>query len=614
MRATRSAMRIGLSLLAVLGLGLLAIGCTDSDVEAEQTIDINEVDNLLDIVGEVCTEPPEDSDFPVKIMFVVDCSGSLQQTDEGMHRVEAIRAVVRRFADNPQVYFNIIKFNGRVSVLTEGFEIASSVDNKEAIFGSNGLMEADSQTDYQGALGTAYQELLSDMINTDRAELTRTKYVPIFFSDGTPDPVCYGCVTDPPSHPRYSPACDEDLHLTCTLGDRVLTDFQMGNFQQLVSQGWFPEIEGGVDYNNPYQLFQLVRAIMELKDTFKVGELRLHTAFLYCRDEFGNPTSALCAAAEAAYNLDPDRGRALLREMARIGQGTFRDFTSGQDVDFLSIDYTSIKRNYAAKNLLVSNITAFPGNSAFLPDSDTDGIPDAEEILLGLNPRDRDSDDDGYGDFVEVDWSKAGFDPLDGSLPDQACTDTSDGDGDGLLACEEALYKTDKKLTDTDADGFPDFHEVLFGTDPLRDDMTEDLDADGRRNADELLVRSHPARSDADLWSEHRYWYDLAEGEPDNEDRRCYQFDISKISLVTTSDRNGAGSRGFNDILVWFDVAAYDDPYDTGRFLVACARAQYIKPDFKVPFNGLIELTHDDFKKPQDLDLSFGTGDCVMGE
>jgi len=475
-------------------------------------------------------------------------------------------------------------------------------------------MEADSQTDYQGSLGTAYQEMLKDMMNADRAELTRSKYVTIFFSDGTPDPVCFGCVTDPPSHPRFAPNCSEDLHVTCTLGDRVLTDFQMGAFSDMVGSGWFQEFEGGVDYNNPYQLFQLVRAIMELKDTFKVGELRLHTAFLYCRDEFGVATSALCDAAEAAYNLDPDRGRALLREMARIGNGTFRDFTGGQDVDFLSIDYTSIKRTYAAKNLLVGNISAFPGSSGFLPDSDADGIPDVEENKLGTKVRSRDSDGDGFSDFIEVQWSNAGYDPLDGLKPENPCADTSDGDGDGLLACEEALYKTDNKLVDTDADGFPDYHEVLFGTDPLREDMTEDLDADGKRNGDELLIRSHPARSDMDLWSEHRYWYDLSEGAPDNQDRRCYQFDIDEISLVTTVDRADSGSRGWNDILIWFDVAAYDDPWDTGQFRVACVRAQYIWPDYKVPFSGLIELTDDDFKDPQNLDMSFVGGDCVTGQ
>ncbi|NOZ86995.1 MAG: VWA domain-containing protein [Deltaproteobacteria bacterium] len=590
--------------------------CTDADVEAKPKFKVSQVDDLLSISGEVCSKPPQDSDFPVKIMFIVDASGSMQQTDEGDYRAQAVRDVVNKFADNPQVYFDIIKFNGKVDVLTEGFEPAGSVANKEAIFGSAGLLQADSQTDYQGALGVAYQELLKDMMNSDRSELTRTKYVIIFFSDGTPDPVCYGCVTEPPDHPRYSPTCNEDLHVTCTLGDRVLTDFQMGNFANMVSQGYFPLLEGGVDYNNDYQIFALVDDIMDLKDAFKVGDLRLHTAFLYCRDKNGNPTSALCAAAEAAYNLDPDRGRALLRQMSRQGNGTFSDFTSGEEINFLRIDYTSIKRNYSAKNLIVSNITAFPYINKFLPDSDSDGIPDKEEEESdpATDPLNPDTDNDGYSDFIETKWKSAGYDPTDPDKPEVPCNDLSDSDGDGLNACEEALYKTDPKLVDTDADGFPDLYEVRFNTNPLEPDGDGDLDADGRRNADELLERSNPSQSDPELWNNKRYWYSMGALEKDNNGRQCYKFTVDEISLVTTQERNNMDGMGYNDILIWFDVAAYDDPWDTGTFKVACVRVQYIAPDYKVPFDGKITIEDDDFKDPAMLDLSFPGGDCVTAD
>jgi hypothetical protein len=312
--------------------------------------------------------------------------------------------------------------------------------------------------------------------------------------------------------------------------------------------------------------------------------------------------------------------------MSRRGNGTFRDFTSGQDINFLKIDYTAIKRTYAAKNLLATNVNAFPSYDSFLPDSDGDGLDDDTEMRNGTDPLMVDSDSDGYQDFLEEQWRSSGFDPMDATRPDEPCNDQQDSDGDGLRFCEEQLFDTDDKLVDSDADGFPDLYEVRFGTDPVRKDTGDDLDADGRRNADELLFHTHPGRSDAKLFHERRYWYELREVDTqlttDNplsfsftssEDRQCYDFDIRYISLVTTRDRNGPGTRGFNDVLIWFDQSAYDDPLDPGRFRVACVRAQYIAPDYKIPVTGEVTLTDEDFVDPQNLDVGFAGGSCVTG-
>ena len=128
------------------------------------------------------------------------------------------------------------------------------------------------------------------------------------------------------------------------------------------------------------------------------------------------------------------------------------------------------------------------------------------------------------------------------------------------------------------------------------------------------------------LWKDHRYWYELktvgADESSDNplefsfvegEDRQCYDFTIRYLTLVTTRDRNGPGTRGFNDVLIWFDQSSYDDPLDPGRFRVACVRAQYIAPDYKIPITGEVTITDEDFVDPQNLDLSFSGGSCVTG-
>ncbi|MEZ4271923.1 MAG: hypothetical protein R3C68_10980 [Myxococcota bacterium] len=57
-------------------IGILGcIACSDVRLELEaRDLDLVEVDNKLEIVGDFCTSAAASVDFPVKIMFVVDGS------------------------------------------------------------------------------------------------------------------------------------------------------------------------------------------------------------------------------------------------------------------------------------------------------------------------------------------------------------------------------------------------------------------------------------------------------------------------------------------------------------------------------------------------------------
>ncbi|MEQ1571968.1 MAG: thioredoxin domain-containing protein [Myxococcota bacterium] len=85
-------------------------------------------------------------------------------------------------------------------------------------------------------------------------------------------------------------------------------------------------------------------------------------------------------------------------------------------------------------------------------DLDEDGLTNAEEEALGLDPELADSDGDGVDDGVEV---EQGSDPL-----------LVDTDGDGLSDGAEAANGSDALLVDTDADGYADGDEVAEGHDP----------------------------------------------------------------------------------------------------------------------------------------------------
>ena len=75
--------------MRALLLALLPLACTRADLQAIDDIQVNIVDNLLEIRGQVCTDPPAETDFPVKILFIIDGSGSMQFVDNPTYRALA---------------------------------------------------------------------------------------------------------------------------------------------------------------------------------------------------------------------------------------------------------------------------------------------------------------------------------------------------------------------------------------------------------------------------------------------------------------------------------------------------------------------------------------------
>lgn len=113
------------------------------------------------------------------------------------------------------------------------------------------------------------------------------------------------------------------------------------------------------------------------------------------------------------------------------------------------------------------------GTDPYNPDSDNDGLYDREEVRIwGTNPLDPDSDNDDIYDGIEI---SNGFNPLgEGKLPglenfniEEIDPNTLDNDNDGLSNAEEVVYGTDLNNPDTDGDGYLDGIEVENGYNPL---------------------------------------------------------------------------------------------------------------------------------------------------
>lgn len=124
-------------------------------------------------------------------------------------------------------------------------------------------------------------------------------------------------------------------------------------------------------------------------------------------------------------------------------------------------------------------------NLSVATDSDGDLLSDEEELALGTDPNNADSDADGMDDGFEVD---AGLDPLDDSDA------VEDGDGDGLDNITEYFIGTDPGAADTDRDGIDDGDEQNLGTNPV----AADSDGDGVRDGDELAAGTDPTVGDSD--------------------------------------------------------------------------------------------------------------------
>jgi uncharacterized protein YegL len=571
-------------------------GCTDAGLEPARTGPGLVFDDELRLSGEVCLTPAADASFPVKVLFLVDTSDSMSVTDRDATRRIAVSKVLERYRAQPAVKFGIIAFDSRIDRLTDGFTASPDTSAIESR-----LSTADRLTDYQGALGAAYQMITEDIITSSPAERARSKYVVIFFSDGAPDPQCSSRVTvcgatECPAHQHCRAQVCKPDYLICTVARE---DWETA-FDPPLPPELYPELDLGADYNQPSQILRSVDDIIGLQDFYRVGEIRLHTAFLYDPEAASDPLAL-------PFGLDREGGVELMTMMAEHGFGTFTEFDSASKVDFLSINYTSFKEENGLAMVLATNLNVVDNGEGLKADTDRDGLIDETEAGLtcvGIRPTcsdPMDSDGDGYTDLFEERNRVSGFDPKDPKKPLTPCSSKSDLDGDLLRDCEEDFLKTDSRLPDTDGDRIPDGIEFRVGMDPLdREDAYGDPDRDGERNVDEVKAHTNPSVAASASYVSARYLYDVVPvTKPTGQE--CFQLDVRHIKLMTTG--KGTDSRlGLNRVLLYFDEAPLDRALDFGRVRIACVDVRYVDGAVKSPWDGQVALTEADFIPAETFD------------
>lgn len=594
---------------APLGVGLLgawslatSLACTNAELEPIPLPPEAAADNKLAVSGSFCTTDPDELDFPVKILFMIDTSQSMGVTDPNLTRLDAVLDVIDATLDTPGVEIGIIIFGTGAVTLTERCDDYATRTNcvpgfappAEALQVAGQVAQVAGTTDFILTLQSAVSMLATDMALQDEENLQNSRYVLVFLSDGLPD-------TDS----RFNP-------------ERTCEDAAVWE-----QSGEAPA--NAVDVVEEADV--LMTQIVDLADQFDVRELTFNAAFAATPDTDTNIKAC---------------GSTFMRAMAKKGDGVFRDFSSGEAINFLFVDFTSFKRVFAMKNFTATNLSARPFSAALgvdprvrsddpsldrgIVDSDADGLADELEDLIGTDIFSQDTDNDGFSDLLEHSLSTSGLDPLDPTDADcKGDTDRFDTDGDGLRDCEELFFGTLAKTYDSDNDGFGDGIEVLYGSNAGLSDTLLDVDFDGVGNAAEMRAHSRVDTDDVIELSEHAYRYKVREVGLEGSSL-CYDFSVENISLASTlgaaepkqapngvqpAPGLGGGAMLVAENRILFEVteSPFDAPGEPGVARIACARARFdAAKRLKDPANGRIELPREAFKPAPDFNPAL---DCV---
>ncbi len=640
-----------------LAAGLLPLAlaaCSDTLVEPlaqEQQL----LDDRLTLQGRVCTAPSNPTGFPVKVVLVIDQSGSMCVSDppgsqEGSGfceqvavvvppgvtepaRVRALRRLVDQFDDQPNVQISIAPFETNVKNVwppaASGNRFARPDGSLDTYIG--GLQsQLGKGTDYQGALSYAYSLIASDItaVSANNPEvLPRTRYVVVFLTDGTPYPRCSAndnlSVYATPDNPDLTWEDSSSAVEFCNLLDPDSPDSIDG-------------FEVGTDRNQNYQLFSYVRRLMELKEQHNVGDIRMHTVLLFneeavrlcgpiCQDLYGTyPGTPPAQYPQAAKQI----ASFLLRRFAEIGNGVYQEFNDTAEINNLglgALDYSSFASRNVLKTLMVQSLSSIPADGGRELDSDGDGLPDRLDNQFTLQTSNfiQDSDGDCLDDGFEARRADQGFKPgndLDarGCDPDSPLTlgcQCRDTDGDGLTQFAEDYLRTRTGIVDSDGDGIPDSIEARYGLDPLRPNVAGiDTDGDGIPDADELKADSDPTRRDKAFYDQYGYQYEVQIAEKRSNGSTCYDFSVSNLQLVTPPSSSSA-QQGFNLFKVWFAEAPESGvATDYGVWKTACAWAQYAPPSVRVPPGVALDLANNNFHPPQNLNEASEYRQRCVGE
>ncbi|HET6344756.1 MAG TPA: VWA domain-containing protein [Myxococcota bacterium] len=332
------------------------------------------------------------------------------------------------------------------------------------------------------------------------------------------------------------------------------------------------------------------KAVLDLAAQLGIFSVTLSTIFLS-----GDPAAQTTCA--------PVTANGLLTDMARQGGGTFQAL-AGNQLKFV-INFTKILTPFQEHSFYLVNESRVVRKGKLLADSDSDGVPDEEEIATGTDPTRNDPNRTGCGDRTNQilmpnvglcagtcknELELAGRDP--NRLIDQ--------DADGLRDCEESALGVNRLEADADGDNFIDSLEVRFGTN-FNDASTRvvDTDRDGVTDAEEIVTGTDPLSAEPDRSLAYVY-QPLGEAAAVKAGTSCANFNITNVQLVQTLETPNSKA-GDNRICVYItqhpvNASPTESPPTVTKM---CATANYQivgDSEFKTPAGGVFHIDPSQFK------------------
>jgi hypothetical protein len=454
---------------AALAVGWVAlVSCTDAQLYAPGYVP-NQA-SLTGVVGDLCTDDPTSTVFPLKIAVVVDggISGKLDD------RVAALQALVKQY-NGSNVLFDIISMGEAAQSLTGGVFTNDAGKLQMAIFGVGDNIT--SLRNYEAGILAATTDIESDALGTPPGLRSRTHYALQFVAQDKPKPSLPDLWCGSNHLMPGSSGCTKQFDANFCPGQTPApADCELNLYESLISEiSTFLVNNGALDFIGQF---------------YQVGN-------------------------------DP-RTHTLLSGMTLAAKGAFIEQPQGM-LNLLKVPIIDPNSVFDLRQFVVWNANAILRDGKPQPDSDGDGLTDAEETQIGTDPTNPDTDGDGVGDKIEYSlmYKDSIFNPLvPGKFPE--CSNIKkpfpDSDGDGLNDCEEAVVGTDAFLQDTDDDGLSDQLEVLRGVYPLVDDRLYDTDGDGMLNGRELEQGTDPNVNDSAAAVTYAYAISVTSDSPNTPD------------------------------------------------------------------------------------------------
>ncbi len=634
-------------------LVLLAASCTDASLYGRVGQEPRLADKLT-LTGLLCTDTPAARAFPVKLLFLVDASGAMQEAAPFGEHVRAIEAVLAQNLPNRFLSVGVVRYGDRArSLVTETQARGDTGFTRDESLLDTALTDlrtAGGARDLAAGLGLARSVLTGDAFLADRGPLSRTKYIVVHLTTGAPSPPippsrCDALFAAPPEDCERAFLAQavrnlRDELLAIGAGELV---FHTAHLEPVAVEGRPCDPRAGARDCGAQTCVQVGARV----DTGRCVELCNPDAPACVGDparpaclevpvpngvvvaHCGRPAETSCFdgvdndgdgqdmdCSDPNYPLDCEgqdgcevdclsqcRMAAIGVDMALAAAGSYERFGTADRLDISRIDYRSTQRRFALKNFLVDNRNSIPTAEGLRVDSDGDGLSDEAELRIEgvdadgvrrtLDPLSADTDGDFFSDRVEHLLRTVGLDPFIPNLPPGCDDPTVDRDGDGLTDCEEQLLGSDSTLFDTDGDGIPDGIEVRRGTNVLVADVLDDLDQDGVPNGIEISAHTDVTSNDARVRAELAQRTRVVTSGVTGDQRTCYDLRVSNISLVETLDR-GFGP-GNNDVEVYFGQVPEDELGSLGLWSVAQVRVRYVAPDVREPDSPVLDLVEGDF-------------------